>query len=344
MYSWKDTDSAVSAAADRGKAALASGCLSGRPARTEEEEDGAGVDGGEETDAFAPLPSELSSTAKQFGKSAKDKRRLREKRRSTGVATLEGHQPLKSDELTTRNTSYNETPGIIGDDAVSSTRFGSIPSTVVDGDRRSVGEQQQRKPSHVTPDQTDPTADHRNHGRDQKTSAQWVAVERFRHQYDSEKVPSSQRTPDEPTGLAVGCSNASAAANPADFAAKNVSVRSFAAKRSILKTNSRPIISPKPEMLAAPSSAPVLSVFGQRSSEEVRLMSRISELEELLESEKKEKATLEKFLSARDLRIRELESQIETLNEDLDLADEDYLRLEEESRALTRALSQLNVV
>lgn len=92
MYSWKDTDSAVSAAADRGKAALASGCLSGRPARTEEEEDGAGVDGGEETDAFAPLPSELSSTAKQFGKSAKDKRRLREKRRSTGVATLEGQQ------------------------------------------------------------------------------------------------------------------------------------------------------------------------------------------------------------------------------------------------------------
>lgn len=36
---------------------------------------------------------------------------------------------------------------------------------------------------------------------------------------------------------------------------------------------------------------------------------------QLLESEKKEKATLEKFLSARDLRIRELESQIETLNE-----------------------------
>lgn len=36
---------------------------------------------------------------------------------------------------------------------------------------------------------------------------------------------------------------------------------------------------------------------------------------QLLESEKKEKATLEKFLSARDLRIRELELQIETLNE-----------------------------
>lgn len=74
--------------------------LSNHNWKKEEEEEDA-IDGGsEEIDDFAaPLPGERLSVGKQLGKPgaakgtpAKDKRRLREKRRSTGVATLSGHE------------------------------------------------------------------------------------------------------------------------------------------------------------------------------------------------------------------------------------------------------------
>jgi hypothetical protein len=72
------------------------------------------------------------------------------------------------------------------------------------------------------------------------------------------------------------------------------------------------------------------------------LSKRLLEVEKMLETERKINATLTDLLSQKDSRIRELLVEVEALNEDLNLADEDYERLEAENSAIIRAMSQLN--
>src|SRR6218665_4217011 len=99
MYSysgrgWKSTpgsssSSSCSTGQSSGVVASADHCCTKSIAEDEDEVDVKS----EETDVAAPLPSsETRGQLKTKNTSAKDKRRLREKRRSTGVASLTGHK------------------------------------------------------------------------------------------------------------------------------------------------------------------------------------------------------------------------------------------------------------
>lgn len=335
----------------------------------DDEEDA--IDGGsEEIDDFAaPLPGERLSAGKQLGKPgmakgtpAKDKRRLREKRRSTGVASLGGHE---ADEVTSRNTSYNETPGV--DDNKEEANIwnqSTIHSTPVNNDSSvvcstsandGVGEEEEEEEelfSHA--DQSQPRcvlkSFKKNHViEDCSTISEEISAERLKSTDASENSSTSKSTPGSTKGFEANLPSRSSAGPPpspslSSDLAKNYCARPSEAKKGILKVPSRPpVIAPKPDLSTAHFSAHSQRTSGQRSNDENRLTSRVSELEALLDSEKREKSVLEKLLAVRDTRIRQLESQITCLNEDLCLADDDYLRLEEENRALTRALSQLGI-
>ena|SRR6218665_3841710 len=98
MYSysgrgWKSTPGSSSSSCSTGQSsgvvASADHCCTKSIAEDEDEVDVKS----EETDVAAPLPSsETRGQLKTKNTSAKDKRRLREKRRSTGVASLTGHK------------------------------------------------------------------------------------------------------------------------------------------------------------------------------------------------------------------------------------------------------------
>lgn len=366
MYSvrgWSSTHvGAISGVSSNDKMSVSSSLSSQR--NCEEEE----VDGSEEKDIAAPLPANNKQLNKSGGKgtSAKDKRRMREKRRSTGVANLSGHE---ADEVTTRNTSYNEMPGVTDSreepEKISNQSdlhhhsTSHETSTSVNNELSSVcaasansGEQSQSGSHAENVKQNQPSTTHSNgsmtHHKtpNDNITATAVSTERLRVEDNRDEVFTFES---ESAKAAVSCSNPHLSPPPppphssSDFA-RNFCPRPFEPfepKRGILKpASSRPVISPKPH---SSSSSRTLPVVGQRSNEEVQLTSRIKELETLLESEKKEKALLEKLLNSRDSRIRDLEVQVATLNEDLDLADEDYIRLEEENRAMARALSQFNL-
>ncbi|XP_055888914.1 probable inactive serine/threonine-protein kinase bub1 isoform X1 [Biomphalaria glabrata] len=67
----------------------------------------------------------------------------------------------------------------------------------------------------------------------------------------------------------------------------------------------------------------------------------IAQLEKLLEKEKEENKRLQRQLEEKDKKITELEKAIELLNEECDGLDEDNIKLQEENKALIRAMSKL---
>ncbi|PVD29083.1 hypothetical protein C0Q70_11680 [Pomacea canaliculata] len=67
-----------------------------------------------------------------------------------------------------------------------------------------------------------------------------------------------------------------------------------------------------------------------------------AQLEKQLEKEKEENKRLQQQLEQKDRRIIELERQVALLNKECDELDEDNLKLQEENKALIRAMSQLS--
>lgn len=67
-----------------------------------------------------------------------------------------------------------------------------------------------------------------------------------------------------------------------------------------------------------------------------------AQLERQLEKEKEENKKLQQQLEQKDRRIAELERQVALLNKECDELDEDNLKLQEENKALIRAMSQLS--
>jgi hypothetical protein len=81
----------------------------------------------------------------------------------------------------------------------------------------------------------------------------------------------------------------------------------------------------------------------KKTEEQIKYRARIQELETRLEQETRKNLELLEVIAVKDSRIEDLETEIKALNEDLNLADEDYLRLEQKNKALVRGISQIDL-
>ncbi|XP_005090049.2 myosin-G heavy chain [Aplysia californica] len=89
------------------------------------------------------------------------------------------------------------------------------------------------------------------------------------------------------------------------------------------------------------SPRPFVSMSSSSAAMNQQQTETISQLEKQLDKEKEENKRLQQQLEEKDKKIAELEKAIELLNTECDGLDEDNLKLQEENKALIRAMSKL---
>lgn len=308
-----------------------------------EEEDE--VDRLEESDVPAPLPSDRSSDGQDGGHQekkqttnkgvfAKDKRKLREKRRSTGVAKMMGHE---ADEETVKNTSMNEVVEAVERNIRLEDTTSSPDQTKerAESDSSKISDEDRTLPNaSSTSSSSDKSTLDGSHSESTSHDDDASICNRGMGMNSIESESQNSIKSEKPKESAFG------KLNNFQFPSSTESKRF----PGILKP-AKPTVPTKPDSAgrlpwSREASSNPKTVSGQRSEEEAKLIDRVSELEKQLQCERKENAATRQTVSERDDRIRQLELEMVALNEDLDLADEDYLRLEEENQALVHALVQ----